>query len=144
MEQFLPDKCKSSAFTCVSVSGNINITHFAASLKYTPQIFWGRAVREIIHFQGHHSIYTGRWSPVTHFGSCTFALQFNIEKYCFHSISQTKSTKKPTGIKHEQVMNQIWRRISSFHGDRNKCTGCLKDCGGDVSLMLLFVKYFSF
>lgn len=111
MKSFLPDECKSSAFTCVPISGNINITHFATSLKYTPKIFWGRAVREIIHFQGYHPIYTGRRSPVTHFGSYTFVLPFNIEKYCFQSISRIESTNKRTSVEHEQMMNQIWRRF---------------------------------
>lgn len=69
MGKCIPHKCKSTTFSGEPISRNVNVADFPTAFKHATQIFWCSSIRKIIHFQGYHSINTGRRPTVTHFSA---------------------------------------------------------------------------
>lgn len=116
MGNHLPDESESSAFSCVTISGYVNITNFTTSLEYTTQIFGSRAVREVVHFQRHHAVYARRRSSVTHFDVISIQPQqcttFAIVSSNCNKWTHTNFTNHRTDAMRQREkanMKQIWR-----------------------------------
>lgn len=62
-----PDKSESPALPGKPIPRDVDVPDFAAALEHAPQILRRRPVRQVVHFQGHHSLDAGRRPPVTHF-----------------------------------------------------------------------------
>lgn len=54
----IPHKCKTTTFSGVSISGDINVTNFATTFENTTQIVWSSSISEVIDLKRKKIIHT--------------------------------------------------------------------------------------
>lgn len=48
----LPDECEAAALACETITGDVDVTDFAASFEDATQVLRCRAIRQIVHLNG--------------------------------------------------------------------------------------------